>query len=337
MVKGVVTKPKRAVLLTDTRLARTHAVELMRQLVDAGFSVTDLSLPAGERVATVEYAFQLYDALASSHLTQDDVVVGLGSVELCSLAMFCGRTWCSGTPVVLIPSTLDAMCTVSTRMEALDVPGSRCAVEVPARASLVVCDLDYLDDSDGDSLRLGYIELCSSAFMESRRVWDHFGEILPEVLAGDEGALTSALTSAQSARCAVVKAPNPSTRSAMDFGLFSGRALEKLDGGRLPWFRYLAEGMRFEARLAVDVLDCAVDDVFEIDDRFEDMGVEEAPLELEPAEFIAELKRQRFRVSNRFMLSLPRYPGTIRLSNVDDEVLERHAAAFLESRRELLL
>ena len=36
------------------------------------------------------------------------------------------------------------------------------------------------------------------------------------------------------------------------------------------------------------------------------------------------------------MLSLPKRPGTIRLSSVDDEVLARHAEAFLASRAELL-
>lgn len=337
MVAGVVVKPKRAVLLTDTSLVGTFAVDVLRSLTDAGFAVTDLALPAGEHVATLEYASQLFDCLASAHLTRDDAVVALGGAELCALAMFCGRTWCEGTPVVLLPTTLDAMCTVATRMRPLDVHGARGAVEVPARASMVVCDLDCLADAVPDALRLGYVELLSSAFMESRRVWEHFGEILPDVLAGDDDALTSSLTSAQSARCSVVKAPNPSTRSAMEYGVFSARALQKLVGRRdVPWYRYLAEGMRFEARLAVDVLDCAVDDVFEIDDRLEDMGVEELSFDLDPADFIAEIKRQRFMRSNRFMLALPRYPGTIRLSTIDDEVLERHATAFLDSRREPL-
>ena len=48
---------------------------------------------------------------------------------------------------------------------------------------------------------------------------------------------------------------------------------------------------------------------------------------------IEALRAERFRVANRFQLALPKYPGVIRLSSIDDEVLERHARAFIASRK----
>ena len=91
--------------------------------------------------------------------------------------------------------------------------------------------------------------------------------------------------------------------------------------------------MRFEARLAVDVCDFSVDEMFAQDDHLEDLGIEELSFSLDPDAFIDALRAERFRRSNRFQFALPKHPGIIRLASVEGEVLERHARAFLASRR----
>ena len=78
LVKGAVPKPRRAVIVCDEALASGPGVTVSRELVDAGFRVDDLSLPAGERVATLGYAIQLFDALDRCGITCDDLVVALG-------------------------------------------------------------------------------------------------------------------------------------------------------------------------------------------------------------------------------------------------------------------
>ena len=65
-------------------------------------------------------------------------------------------------------------------------------------------------------------------------------------------------------------------------------------------------------------------------------SIEELAFDLEPAAYIEEFRRQQFVRSNRSMLPLPAALGAIRLTSVEDEVLERHAHAYLASRKELL-
>lgn len=105
---------------------------------------------------------------------------------------------------------------------------------------------------------------------------------------------------------------------------------------QVPAYQLLSEGMRFEARLAHDACDFDIDYVFEVDDCLEDFGIEEFAFDLEPAAYIEEFRRQQFVRSNRSMLPLPAALGAIRLTSVEDEVLERHAHAYLASRKELL-
>ncbi len=68
-------------------------------------------------------------------------------------------------------------------------------------------------------------------------------------------------------------------------------------------------------------------------DHLEDLGIGELSFDIDPAEFIEALRAERVRVANRCQLALPKYPGVIRLSSIDDEVLERHARAFIASRQ----
>ena len=45
MVKCLVATPKRAVIVTESSLAESYGLEVSRALIDAGFTVSDLSLP----------------------------------------------------------------------------------------------------------------------------------------------------------------------------------------------------------------------------------------------------------------------------------------------------
>lgn len=335
MVSSVVATPKRAVIVTDASLAVSHGLEVSRALIDAGFTVEDLSLPAGEHVSTLAYALQLFEALDRCGVTADDLVVAFGGAEVCSLVAYCAHSWCGETPYVFIPATLDAMVTVATSVPALDTAASREMVSVDPRAALVVCDPSLLADSPRDGLLLGYAEMIVSALIDSRRQWERIESVLPGVVDGDEVPLYDALGMAQSARVRVLTSANPSARNALQFGRTTARALRRCLGDAVPAYALLAEGMRFEARLAHDVTSFDVDDVFALDDLLVEAGIEEVPFTLGCELFIEALKETRFKRSNRLMFSLPRHPGTVRLSVVDEEVLERHARAYLASRAEL--
>ena len=336
MVSAVVATPKRAVIVTDASLASAHGLEVSRALIDAGFTVEDLSFPSGEHVSTLAYAMQLFEALDRSAITADDVIVALGGVEVCSLVTYCAGSWCGGTTYVLLPTTLDAMVTSATTMTPLDTSSSSQMVHVEPRASLAVCDLFLLADCSEDELRSGYVELIMAALIDSRRQWERMDSILPGAVSGEEVPLYDLIGMAQSARVRVLTSANPSARNAIQFGRTTARALKHCLGDAVPDYALLAEGMRFEARLAHDVTDFDVDDVFTLDDLLDEAGIDEVPFDLGCGRFIEALKDTRFKRSNRLMFSLPRHPGTIRFSVVDDEVLERHARAYLASRAELM-
>ena len=341
MFASTVGKPKRAMVVWDAAVSERFGEVVDHALVDAGFAVSQLLLEVSPDGATLSDADVVFGALSANGITCDDLVVAIGDTATCSVVCWCANQWCGRTECALLPTTFDAMLTVATTMEPLVASGDHAlpAIAVRPEPGLVVCNLDLVREAGPEDLKLGYAVLVGTMLSSSKSRWNQFSETVPEILAGEEVALVNAVQWSQTARKDVLMATNPSARHALDFGKTGERTLRVCLGNaavQVPAYQLLSEGMRFEARLAHDACDFDIDYVFEVDDCLEDFGIEELAFDLEPEAFIAEFRRQQFARSNRTMLPLPAALGAIRLNAVDDDVLERHAAAYLASRKELV-
>ena len=336
LLASAVAKPCRAVVVTRDDLAETHALTVARALIDAGFAVEDLSVPAGERAATFAYATQLIAALERGGLTADDLMVAVGDAELCGLASFCARTWCGGMACALVPTTLDAMVSATTDMVALDGPERPGMLSLRPEIALCVCDLSLVMGAPLAANGLGYVQMAAAHLAESKKYWDDFPRVAESLMGGGEIAFIDALFCTNVSRTNTVKSASPSARQATLYGAVTAEALASCLERPLPAYQLLAEGMRFEARLAHEVCGFSIENVFAQDDCFDALGIEEAAFDVSAERLVAALRQVRARRANRFQFALPKYPGTIRLSSVDDEVLMRHATAYVASRAELL-
>ena len=341
MFASVVGKPKRAMVVWNSAVSERFGEVVEHALVDASFAVSELSLEVSPAGATLADADAVFGALSTNGITCDDLIVAVGDASMCSVVAWCANQWCGRTECALLPTTFDAMLTVATTMEPLVASGDHSlpAIAVRPEPGLVVCNLDLIREADAEELKRGYAILVGTMLSSSKSRWNQFSEMVPEILAGEEVALVNAVQWSQTARKDVLMATNPSARHALDFGKTGERTLRACLGdaaSQVPAYQLLSEGMRFEARLAHDACDFDIDYVFEVDDCLEDFGIEELAFDLEPAAYIEEFRRQQFVRSNRSMLPLPVALGAIRLTSVEDEVLDRHAHAYLASRKELL-
>lgn len=332
--RGVVSVPKRSVLVADAASRATHGEVVERSLIDAGYAVTIVELSEGEPVRSLDAAKTVFDALSEAAITKDDLVVALGGADVCSLVSWCARNWCAGTPAALLPTTFDAMITSALDMQPIEASGAQ-ALALDPEPELVVCDLDLVRSAMPTDLELGYVEALASMAADSRKAWDDFGRIVPGLLKGEEIALINAVAWSVSARLDVHRAPSPSAREALGFGRTFAAALGSLVSEDVPQSALLAEGIRFEARLAFDACDFDLDDVYAIDDCLADLGVDELACEVSAEELVAAVGRIQLARGNKRMFSLPHAFGAIRLVHVDDEVLARHARAFAESRADI--
>lgn len=335
MLSSAVGRPRKALVVATSPQLDAYGETVRRSLADAGFAFEELVFDTVD-VADMTHASQLFDALDGAGITADDLIVALGGAPVCSLVSWAGEMWCGRTESLLIPTTLDAMVTVATTMEPIATASGAPLVSLAPQPAVVCCDLDMVKASSPEELRPGYVKLVRAILASSLTRWNQFGESLGDLLAFDELALINALQWSQSSCRDVLTATNPSARQALTFGDPTAYALRRCLGDDIPAYRLLAEGIRFEARLAHEISDFDVDDVFELDDRLDDLGIDELAFDLDTQTFLKALRTEHFRRTNRFMFALPACPGAIRLSVVEDDVLERHAEAYLASRRELL-
>lgn len=337
MFKHVVGQPKRAVLVAEAACDPERRRTVRRSLSDVGFAVTELALDASEVEPSLACAERIFGAMASARLTADDVLVALGAADLLSVVSFCAHLWQGGASAILLPTTLDAMVTSATTIRPLATASAPGALSLVAAPALVVCDLDLARSSaDEDGRKLGYVLMVQAAMAGSRNSWDRLGRSVPLMADEASNALSDELCGAQTARRDVLKASSPSARAALDYGCVTARALRACLGAGVPAWQLLSEGLRFESRLATAACGLDVDVVFDQDDRLEALGVGELPFSLDVDTFVDALKTARFARSNRFLLSLPKNPGLVRLTSVEDDLLREHAAAYLASRAELL-
>lgn len=341
MFASVVGRPKRAMVVWNSVLSDRFGEVVEHALIDAGFAVSQLSLEVSPAGATLADADAVFGALSTNGITCDDLIVAVGDAPMCSVVAWCANQWCGRTECALLPTTFDAMLTAATTMEPLvsSAAGTLPAIALRPEPGLVVCNLDLVREAKSEQLKRGYAILVGTMLSSSKSRWNQFAETVPEILAGEEVALVNAVQWSQTARKDVLMATNPSARHALEFGKTGERTLCACLGdaaAHVPAYQLLSEGMRFEARLAHDACDFDIDYVFEVDDCLEDFGIEELAFDLEPAAYIEEFRRQQFVRSNRSMLPLPAALGAIRLTSVEDEVLDRHAHAYLASRKELL-
>lgn len=333
MLAAAVGRPCRAFVLAGEDVDDERMVQVRRSLIDAGYRVEEM-LFDGESALRFSSVSLVVERLAAAGITSEDLILGVGGSPVCSLAAYVARVWCGGIACALIPTTLDAMVLLPTQMMPLAVTGDPAGVNLAPEVSLVISDLDFVTNAGVDQNGLGYALICAAYLAESSRCWGELESVIEGLNEGRDSSFAEAISTAQTSRLNTVKSASPSARRAFMFGETTSRALGMcLADSGAPAYRLLAEGMRFEARLAVDACDFSVDEMFSLDDHLEDLGIEELSFDLETARFIDALRSERFRRSNRFQLALPKYAGIIRLATVDDEVLERHAAAFLASRR----
>lgn len=329
---GAVGRPCRAFIVSDAGLDEDRLTQVRHSLTDAGYQLGLMNIEARDACTLSSYG-ELASRLGSEGITSEDLIVGVGGREICSLASFSARTWLGGVACALVPTTLDAMVCAPTQGIPISIAAGCDAIDLAPEASLVVCDLDFVGGASVERNGMGYVLMTAAHLAESRKCWESFESTATGLSAGDATALNEAMSATQTSRLNTVKSASPSARRAFMYGDTTARALARcLECDDVPAYRLLAEGMRFEARLAVDICDFSVDEMFAQDDRFEDLGIEELSFEIGSAAFVEALHVERFARSNRFQLALPKHPGIIRLASVDDETLERHARAFLASR-----
>lgn len=126
---ATLTPLRQVAVVSDSHVAAHHLPALRQSLIQAGFTVIDVVIPAGEDHKTFADLQTIYDALLTGRIERATPLLALGGGVVGDMAGFAAATLLRGLPFVQIPTTLLAMVDASV--------GGKTAVNHPAGKNLI--------------------------------------------------------------------------------------------------------------------------------------------------------------------------------------------------------
>lgn len=328
-------KPKRCCIVLYEDTDADLAEELRRQVVDAGYAATFVTIDrTAWKVRTLEVAQLIMDAFLEAGITCDDLCCVLGDADLISVASFVADFWCAGTSVCAFPTDEIALLEGALAPRALDYKGARGVIQVAPTAKRVIVDTAFAQ-SPIESETSAYLRslMVAAAMCASEREFSALWDRSDDLMAGDEKAYMTQLTACAKGRGQTMGSTAAAVRQAIDYGRLFADVVGALAPEEVAPSVLMAEGLRFSARISVAMEKLSIDDMLAQDELLEALGIGVATCTIEPEALVAGLKEERFRQSNRFMLLIPLAIGRVRLTAVEDDLLLEHARAWCAAHR----
>ena len=272
---------------------------------------------------------------------REDLVVAVGGGVVGDLAGFVAACYMRGIDFVQVPTTLLAMVDASVGGKtAVDLERGKNLVGAFHRPIYVCADMRVLKSLDEEGWANGFAEVAKSSVVASRR---SFYEQLRDNAAGlkaHESALVEqAVADSVEFKAQVVAKDEreQGLRECLNYGHTLGHAVETCAGyGKIGHGRAVAEGMRFAARLAVEVLGADVAFVRRLDTLLDSLGLEELAWTSTPERLMHAMKSDKKARGGQVRFVLARDFSDWEVRAVDDAVLTQHLEAWCAAKRRLI-
>ncbi len=296
-------------VITDSNVARLHALALISDLKKSVARVEIFDFPAGESNKTRETKQSIEDMMQKSLLGRDCAVIALGGGVVGDLAGFVAATYCRGVPYVQIPTTLVACVDSSV--------GGKTGVDTPAGKNLigafhqpiaVYSDVGLLSTLERAHIIEGVAEVIKYGVIKDPELFAFLEENMDAVLKCDEQALLHIVERSCSIKARVVEEDEKEAdlRKILNFGHTVGHAVENLSGYSIPHGGAVAIGMVAEARISREMGFLSEGETRRIEDLIKSAGLpSEVPSEMDGARIFEAMKLDKKVRAGNVEMALP--------------------------------
>ena len=251
------TGARRAVVISDGRVASLYGARALRSLRRAGIVADLLTVPRGEAAKQPAALIRLWNRLAELGVGRRDTLIALGGGSVGDLAGFAAATWLRGVPWVVVPTTLLAQVDSSVGGKTgIDLAAGKNLAGAFHQPVLVIADPGTLSSLPRRQLRSGLAEVVKMGMAVDARLFRWTEANARSLTAGDPAALTAAVRASVALKARVVRGDEREReggrRTALNFGHTLGHAIEAAHRYRgVTHGESIAIGMRAAARLSV--------------------------------------------------------------------------------------
>jgi 3-dehydroquinate synthase len=243
----------KVVIVTDTTVKDLYGDALNQGLVNAGFKVTTLEVPAGEEQKSLETAGRLYHELSGSYAERTTPVLALGGGVIGDLAGFVAATYMRGVPLIQIPTTLLAQVDSSIGGKvAVDHGQLKNIIGVFYQPKLVISDIDTLKTLPEAELANGLAEVIKSAAIRDRRLFNFLDINMEKAMSLNAAVLEEIVLETARIKAEIVEKDEKDSglRGILNYGHTIGHALETVSDFQIKHGQAVAIGMAAAARIS---------------------------------------------------------------------------------------
>ena len=245
---------RKLALLTDPAIKALYGEIVARSLAGAGFEVTTVLLPEGERAKTLEVAAQTWDRLLEAGLDRGSAVVALGGGAVGDLAGFVAATYMRGVHFVQLPTTLLAQVDASIGGKtAIDHPRAKNLIGAFHQPRLVLADTGALQTLPEREYRSGLAEVIKHGIVLDAAYFDEVERSAAALAKREPETLERIVAGSCRLKASVIERDEQEAelRHVLNYGHTIGHAIEAVTGyARFAHGEAVSLGMVAEAGVA---------------------------------------------------------------------------------------
>ncbi|NTU71093.1 MAG: 3-dehydroquinate synthase [Coriobacteriia bacterium] len=326
----------RIALVTDTTVGDLFGLTVERKLIEEGYAVHPLAVAPGEDSKNWAVAGEILEALAELRFERTDFVVALGGGVVGDLAGFVAATYLRGIGFAQVPTTLLAQVDSSVGGKTgVDLKAGKNLAGAFKQPTIVIADTNTLELLPQSEWRSGTAEVAKSAVVDGEEFFSWLEAAAERFVSRDERTIIEAVSRCVRFKASVVSADETEVgpRECLNYGHTLGHAIEKVAGyGAVPHGIAVAEGMRFAARLSVEVSGGSREFVARQDAILDTLGLGAMTEALDPQLVLEAMHSDKKARGGTVRFVLVEAPGTWRCEPIADAVIAEHLDAWLESK-----
>ncbi len=334
---------QKVMIISDEVVAAVYGKLVRARFEEQGYQVHDVVIPTGEENKTLEICQELWQELAQRGFCRNDLVVAVGGGVVGDMSGFVASAFMRGIDFVQVPTTLLAMVDASI--------GGKTGVDLPCGKNLVgafhqpiyTCsDVRALKTLGKEDWANGFAEIIKSAMVAPQRSFYEWLRDNVEALAGehDEELLTEVVERTAAFKASVVAkdtTESKGVRECLNYGHTLAHAIENAAGyGTIGHGRAVAEGMRFAARLGMQLCETPVDFVKRQDALLDAYGLEELAWTSDAERLLKLMKGDKKTKDGVIRFVLPLDFTKWEIVEVPDDVLKLHLQAWCINKERLI-
>jgi 3-dehydroquinate synthase len=244
----------RALIVTDSNVARLYGERAAASLKAAGFAPRTLEVAAGEQSKSFATLERVYDAIVGAELDRSSAVFALGGGVVGDLAGFAAATYMRGVALVQIPTTVVAQVDSALGGKtAINHPRAKNLIGAFHQPRLIVCDVATLASLPEREFHEGLAEVIKYGAIMDAPMVEALERDLDAILRRDLAVLEEMVARSLKHKATVVASDvrEGGLRKILNYGHTVGHALEASSGyGNFLHGEAVAIGMVAAGRLS---------------------------------------------------------------------------------------